>query len=210
MTMDSWEGTGIQVGGDVRGLVVGGDFHFNSMSHDPAAEYVPPQPPAEYQAAWSWKSPITMATLTWLSVILGFVGVIAGWQGLRPVFGLLSGSLGTKQPPSIWPLALFFAALCVVAIALGLRRIIKHGIQWFPPVPWLPVVTGWDGHVGFARLDGMCPRCDGRLKFYDKPTRWIDFPETGKRKITERTMAAECTRNSDHWWSVDKTDNPLS
>lgn len=201
--MNQWVqgGTGIQVGGDANGLVAGRDIHYNS---------VPQEPVVEYKASWSWKSPVTMATLTWLSVVLGVVGVIAGWQGLQPIFSLLRGSLGTDGPPSIWLLAVFFAVLCGVMIALGLRRIVKHGAQWFPPVSWLPVVTGWGGHVGLARLDGVCPRCGGRLRFYDKPTRWIDYPETGRRNVTERTMAAECTRNSGHWWSVDKTDNLLA
>lgn len=209
MTMDQSGGNAIQVGGSVHGLVIGGDFHFNSMPQDPAAERIPQQPPAEYKTAWSWKSPVTMATLTWLSVVLSIVGVIAGWQGLQPFFSLLSGSLGSQDPPSIWWMVVFFTALGIVIVAIGLRRIIKLGIQWFPPVPWLPVVAGWDGHIGLARLDGACPSCGGKLKFYDKPTRW-DVSEDGKRKVAERTMAAECTRNSDHWWRVDKTDNPHS
>ncbi|ORB59655.1 hypothetical protein BST43_06565 [Mycobacteroides saopaulense] len=200
--MNQWlqGGTGIQIGGDVNGLVAGGDIHYNS---------VPQEPVAEYKAAWSWKSPVTMATLTWLSTVLGVLGVIAGWQGLKPFFSLLSGSLIAEGPPSVWPIAVFAALLCGVLAALGLRRVVKHRTQWFPPVSWLPVVTGWGGHLGLARLEGTCPRCGGKLRFYDKPTGWRNNPETGRREVAERTMAAECTRNSAHWWSVDKTDDLL-
>ncbi len=147
-----------------------------------------------------------MAALTWISVGLGALGVVAGWQGLKPLFSALSGGgLPSSGPSTIWTLGLAAILLCLVGV-LSLRRITKHRTQHFFSASWLPAVTGWGGQVGLARLGGQCPICDGKLRFYDKPMRWVDNVEAGRRKVTQRAMAAECVKNSDHWWPVDKTD----
>lgn len=185
-------------GGDISGGVyqAARDIHVGG---------VPQEPVAKYQPKWSWQSPLTLAMLTWISVGLGVLGVIAGWQGLTPFFESLGHGLQMERPQTGWMIAFIVVFLLLVFVIL-LRGVAKNRTQHFSPLSWFPTLTGWGGRIGFARLQGTCPVCSGRLKFYDKPTKWLTFLETGRRKVTERRMAAECVKNEDHWWPVDKTD----
>ena len=121
------------------------------------------------------------------------------------MFKAFGDGLPTGGPSTRWMIA-FFAVVLLFAIAMWLRNVAKNRTQHFSPLSWLPTVTGWGGRIGLARLEGSCPIDGGRLRFYDKPVSWIHYPETGRRKVTERRMAAECVRNPDHCWPVDKTD----
>jgi hypothetical protein len=185
-------------GGSISGGVyqAAGDIHVGGTPQNPVAQYEP---------KWSWQSPLTLALLTWVSVGLGVLGVIAGWQGFAPLFVSLRHGLPAESPQPGWMIALM-VALLLIAVAIWLRRVAKNRTQHFAPVSWLPTLTGWGGRIGLARLQGNCPICGGRFRFYDKPSRWIDYEETGRRKVIERRMAAECVKNADHWWPVDKTD----
>lgn len=185
-------------GGDIHGgtYQAGRDIHIGASA---------PSPVAEYEAKWSWRSPLTMAALTWISVGLGALGVLAGWQSLLPLFALRGGRLSTSDPSPVWTIGLALIVLGL-AVTLSLRRIAKHRTQQFFSLGWLPAVTGWGGRVGLAKLQGRCPNCGGSLRFYDKPMTWIDDLSTGKRKVTKRGMAAEWVKNDAHWWLVDKTD----
>lgn len=174
----------------------GGDIHVVGGS--------PAEPTAEYQAKWSWRSPLTLAVLTWVSVALGLLGVAAGWQGLYPMVNFFRGST-TEQPPVAWLYA-FMGVMLVLLLSLWLRGVAKQRTQHLPSVSWLPALTGWGGRIGLAKLEGSCPRDGAALRFYDKPIEWVKDPTTGRQKTTRRQMAAECSRNPDHWWRVDKAD----
>lgn len=93
----------------------------------------------------------------------------------------------------------------VFGLAMFLRRVAKNETQHFPVMSWLPVLTGWGRRIGLARMQGTCPIDGGRLRFYDKPVLWADDLNAGKRKVMQRRMAAECVKNNEHWWPVDKT-----
>lgn len=188
----------LSTGGDVSGTVyqAGRDIHFGGATEDEVAVYEP---------KWSWKSPLTQAVLTWASVVLGVLGVLAGWRGFAPWFKSFGHGLPTEIPALGWIISLFVLLfLLVVTISLG--RIAKHRTQHFSSWAFLPSITGWGGRIGLAKLQGDCPKCGGKLIFYDKPVEWISDVQSGRRKVTRRAAAAECTRNSDHWWTVDRTD----
>lgn len=190
---------GVSTGG---GDIFGGVYQAARDIHVGGA---PPGPIAQYEPKWSWRSPLTLALLTWISVVLGVLGVIAGWQGLAPLFASVNDGFPVVSPKPLWVIALLIVVL-LFALSMWLRSVAKNQTQHFSPLSWLPALTGWGGRIGLARLKGTCPICGGRFRFYDKPTNWIDNLETGHRKVTERRMAAECIKNTDHSWSIDKTD----
>lgn len=166
----------------------------------------PPKPVARYTAKWSWQSPVTLAWLTWLSVALGLLGVIAGWQGLQlPIFTGNAGML--NRAPSIGWLVFLVVVLAGVGVTIGLRHIVKHRTQQLSPVSWLPAITGWGGRLGLARFEGTCPIDGGRLRFYNKAVEWR-INQNGSREVTKRQMTAECIRDPEHRWSVGRTDSP--
>lgn len=162
------------------------------------------EPTAEYHVKWSWRSPLTLAILTWVSAALGVLSVVAGWQGFSPLFSAIGSGLPPEPTSPGWVIA-FFVVVLMLMIVLALRGVAKHRTQHFSPLPWLPTLTGWGGRIGLARLQGKCPIDGGKLRFYDKPSKWIDY-SNGRQKVTERRMVAECVKNGDHCWLVDKTD----
>ena len=117
----------------------------------------------------------------------------------------MDGSGNLKPVHPVW-VFVFLGLVVVIALAMCLRRVAKNETQHFPSLSWLPALTGWGRRIGLARMTGTCPVDGGRLRFYDKPVRWAYDLNTGKRKVTQRRMAAECVKNDEHWWPVDKTD----
>lgn len=135
-----------------------GDIHVGGASAEPVAEC---------HVKWSWRSPLTLAVLTWVSVLLGAFGLVAGWQGLLPIVDLPNGG-SLKQPSMAW-IYVFVGAVLLFVFSVELQGIAKRRTQHLPSVSWLPAVTGWGGRVGIAKLEGACPRDGAALRFYDKP-----------------------------------------
>ncbi len=188
-------------GGAISGSVyqAGGDIHLGGK---------PPEPGATYEAKWSWRSPLTLAVLTWISVIFGLLSLGSAYKVVESLVSAILGADSTGNLKPIQPVWTFIlmGLIFVFALAMFLRRVAKNETLHFPTLSWLPALTGWGGRIGFARLQGTCPIDGGRLLFYDKPVDWVVDLDKGKRKVTQRQMAAECVKNDEHWWPVDKTD----
>lgn len=188
-------------GGDISGGVfqAGGDIHLGGEPQEARATYEP---------KWSWRSPLTLAVLTWISVISGLLSLGSVYKVVEPLVSTILGMDGAGNLKPVQPVwAFVFLGLVVVfALAMFLRRVARNETQHFPSLSWLPALTGWGRRIGLARMQGTCPFDGGRLRFYDKPVQWVDDLNTGKRKVTQQRMAAECVKNDEHWWPVDKTD----
>lgn len=184
--------------GDISGEVyqAGRDIFLGGHSQELVAEYEP---------KWSWKSPLTMSVLTWISVVLGLFSILAGWQGFTSSFSEIQAGAG-GGPRSINWLIVFLTLFILFVISVWLRRVTKRRTQHFSPWSFLPSITGWGGRIGLAKLQGECPKCGGDLRFYNKPVEWITDVQSGKIKVTRRAAAGECSRNPDHWWTVDRSD----
>lgn len=167
----------------------------------------------EYDVKWSWRSPFTLATLTWLSVLLGVLSLAVGYKGFEPfVRGLLaSDGFETASQISVGWLFAFIGLFILAILVISLRRVAKNETQHLSPFSIFPALTGWGRRIGFARLKGRC-HCGGRLRFYAKPIGWAPpDPQTGKQKVIEREMTAECVRDPrHHFWRVETTDSPRS
>ena len=187
--------TGDNLSGNI--IQAGRDVHF--MNHTAEEET------AVYEQKWSWKSPLTLAALSWISVSLGVLSLVSGWQGISSVFSIFKSGELNRSPSYSWLVAFAIVAILLV-LSLELRRIAKLRTQHFSAWSFLPSITGWGGKIGLAKLQGKCPKCDGDLRFYNKPTEWVTEYPSGRTKVTKRIAAAECSRNPDHWWTVDRTD----
>lgn len=166
-------------GGSISGGVyqAGGDIHLGGESQEPRATYEP---------KWSWKSPLTLAVLTWISVIFGLLSLGSGYKVLESAAGALLSLGNSETIPQVQPIGMFVFLGFVVIFggAMALRRITKNETQHFPSISWLPVLTGWGKRIGLARMKGICPIDGGHLRFYDKPIVWVNDPHTGKRRVT--------------------------
>lgn len=191
-------------GGDINQYQAGRDLHFYSSSAGPSSAGTP-----EYDLKWSWRSPLTLAALNWVSVILGVLSLGSVYKVFEPLVSALTsgeGLAGVGTIELVWVFVLI-GLILLFAIAMSLRRIARNETQHLSPLSALPAITGWGGRIGLARLRGKCT-CGGRLRFYNKPVGYSSpHPQTGKQVVTEREKTAECVRDPKHHaWRVETTD----
>lgn len=191
-------------GRDIQQYQAGRDLIFYPQGGSSNTKDVP-----EYEVKWSWRSPLTLAVLTWVSVVLGVLSLGSVYKVFEPlVSGLLDGAgfdaASSAQP--IW-IYVFIGIILLFAIAMILRRIASNETQHLSRFSFLPAITGWGRRIGFARLKGRCV-CGGKLRFYSKAVGFSPpDPQTGKQRVTEREMTAECVRDPrHHTWRVETTD----
>lgn len=76
------------VGGDIHQYQAVCDFYFYPQDGDSQGAK-----PAEYEVKWSWKSPLILAVLTWISVIMGVLSLGSVYKVFEPlVSALVSGT----------------------------------------------------------------------------------------------------------------------
>lgn len=163
----------------------------------------------DFDAKWSWKSPLTQAVLGWVSVFLSIFSAASFYRLIRLALGSSGDAPAlTAASSGVW-LALFACCLVALLLALAMWRIVRLRLHAFTPISFLPVATESEGHFAVAKYEGTCRTCDGKLRFYKRPVEWKSVPAFGggtRDKVTKRVMAAECRRNPEHWWKLDPTD----
>lgn len=191
-------------GRDIHQYQAGRDLVFYPQSGSGQSGNVP-----EYEVKWSWRSPLTLAALTWFSVILGVLSLGSGYKAFEPLVSALLSGGGIANAPDMQPLWIYilFGLLLLFVVAMVLRRTASNETQHLSRFSLLPAITGWGRRIGFARLKGKCT-CGGRLRFYSKPVAYSPpDPQTGKQRVAEREMTAECVRDpNNHAWRVETTD----
>lgn len=172
---------------------------------------------AEYKTSFHKKTPFkkwTLALTSLLSAVASLATIAPPVKAIiSKLFTITQVRPATDAEPvfspqyfSLFPLFLLASAITVLSIRLFLLT--KSRTMILSRFSFLPAITGWDGRINFVKLKGKCPICEGGLRFYNKPTEWVVSPQSGRRSITKRTLAAECSRNSDHWWTIDPTNEP--
>lgn len=164
----------------------------------------------QYDVKWSWRSPLTLAALTWISVLLGILSLGSGYKVFEPLISAFVKGAGLEGMSEMQPVWIFvlLGLFLVFAVAMTLRRIAKNETQHLSRFGFLPAITGWGRRIGLARLRGKC-QCGGRLRFYSKAVAWSQpDPQTGKQRVTDRDLTAECVRDPKHHvWRIEMTDS---
>lgn len=191
-------------GRDIQQYQAGRDLIFYPQSASANTKDAP-----DYEVKWSWRSPLTLAVLTWVSVVVGILSLGSAYKVFEPLLsGLFNGS-GLDVASTIQPLWIYvlLGFILLFAIAMLLRRIASNETQHLSRFSMVPAITGWGKRIGLARLKGQCV-CGGKLRFYSKPVGFSPpDPQTGKQRVTEREMSAECVRDpKHHTWRVETTD----
>ena len=195
----------------------GGDIHGGVLQ---AGRDVVVHPPPEatasasYEAVPKWRSPLTLGVLSWLSLVVGLLGLLPLWEVGQWVVGTFTG--GGGSPPSVQDAALWVAALVLLALllllVLSLRRIAKRQLRE-------PLILGWAVSGSGRRITlekiraGPCPRCGGKMRYRSRPTKWLDHLKPGggvRHEVTERAPALECQRNPKHVFWVDPAEDKES
>ena len=164
---------------------------------------------AKYSPEQIWRSPFTMALLTWISVILAIAELL-------PIAGIVSTvfseSLSISVIPEIQPYLIVFVVLLVLLVTFfSLRRITKN--QTRHPLLFSFAISGYGNRLTLEKIHvNKCPQCGGKMKYYSKPVEWRDvIRENGtvKREVTKRSPALECIRNPSHYYLVDPAEDVI-
>ena len=167
---------------------------------------------AEYMPEPVWRSPFTLAVLSWISVILGIISVIPISQIFRNAFNLLNGNIHQAMAfPIEFAAGFMFIALLLFILVLSLRRIVKKQIR--VPLVFDYAISGLEKRIVIEKVKvDKCPICGGKMKYYNKPIEWREYYIDGKKKceVTKRVPALECKRNNNHWFEVDPAEEKIS
>lgn len=167
---------------------------------------------ATYTPEPKWRSPFTLAVLSWISVIIGILGLIPSGKIFVNAINLLKGN---SQAVSDFPIQVYLMVFIILVflfvLFFSLRRIVKKQIR--VPLVLNYALSGHDGHLTLEKIHiDKCPQCGGKMKYYNKPVAWIDkYYSDGKtkREVTKRIPVLECARNSEHCYKVDPAEDKV-
>lgn len=165
--------------------------------------------PATYKPEPLWRSPFTLAVLSWISVIIGVLGIV-------PIGNIMVSALShfndsfqrkTTEELQLW-IWLFLIAMILLIIFTALRRIAKKQVRY--PLFCNLAISGFGKRIVIEKIHiSKCPRCGGKMRYYNKPVEWTDYYINGKvkREVTKRVPVLECKRNPEHCYRVDTTED---
>lgn len=167
---------------------------------------------ANYEPEPIWRSPFTMAVLSWISFIITIGGLFPINKIIKSVLDIYNGSLKTSSNLEIQTYTLVFAILVFLfVLVFSLRRITKNQTRY--PLLFNFAISGYGERLTLEKIHiGKCPQCKGEMKYYNKPVEWRDILRSdgsNKREVTKRVPALECKRNAEHWYKVDPAEDKL-
>lgn len=155
-----------------------------------------------------WRSPFTMAVLSWISVAIGILGVFPISKIFKSVVNFKSQNISSfleVQPYTI----MFIILLLLMVIFQSLRKIVKNQTRY--PLLFNFAISGYGKRLTLEKVHiDKCPQCGGIMKYYNKPVEWRDIllsDGSTKREITKKIPALECKRNREHWYKVDPAED---
>ena len=96
------------------------------------------------------------------------------------------------------------------ALVWSLRGLTKRETRRSLRLSWS--ISGYNHRVTLEKVKvSHCPSCDGKMKYYMKPTGWYNQNSNGwmRRVVTERTSMLGCLRNPKHVFEVDPAEGKV-
>lgn len=167
---------------------------------------------ATYTPEPIWRSSITMALLTWIGMIISLIEIFPFYKIIEPVIKLFNRQEIKMDIANNYVYVLFFVVLTFLLILIfWLRNIAKREIRH--PLFFNYAISGFGRKITIEKIHiDNCPKCGGKMKYYNKPIEWTDrYYSNGrtKREVTKRVPALQCKRNFEHWFKVDPTEDKL-
>lgn len=137
-----------------------------------------------------WRSPITMAVLTWFGFFSSLGSAFSIFKVFEPLFTDFHNS-------NQGYMLIFLGFFVITVIIFFLRSITSKQIRY--PLMFNYALSGVNGRLNIEKIKvNSCPICNGKMKYYSKPVNWsIDG------KVIKREPVLECKRNRDHFLHVD-------
>lgn len=167
---------------------------------------------AKYTSEPIWRSPLTMAILTWISVAIGIASLLPFGHIIKSVLELFQGNVKMLSVEEIQRYSIAFIALfCLFIIIFSLRRITKK--QTRHPICFNYAISGYGGRLNLEKMHiDNCPLCGGKMRYYNKLIKWREFVRSDgstKREVVKKVPALECKRNAKHWCEVDPAEDKI-
>lgn len=167
---------------------------------------------AKYTPEPIWRSPITLAILSWISVIIGIFGLFPVSQIMINALNIIKGNFQVESTSSMQIHFIIVAILALLfVIFFSLRRIARKQIRI--PLIFNYAISGYGKKLTIEKIHiDKCPQCGGEMRYYYKPVEWIDkYYSDGKtkREITKRIPVLECKRNREHCCPVDPAEDKV-
>lgn len=152
---------------------------------------------AEYEVEPLWRSPITMAILTWLSFILPILDAVSFYKIFENALNLIK--LFARKGAESNTVGLYFVSFMILSLlwiaVVCLKRIAKK--QTRHPILFNYAISGLDGKITIEKIKPKsCPICGGEMKYYNKLV----------GEHTAKIPVLECKRNPKHCFEMDPTD----
>lgn len=166
---------------------------------------------ATYTATPIWRTPLTLAILSWISVITGILGLIPASKIVDNFIKIFNGKIlstsGFQITPYIWCLIV----IVIIVICICLAQITKKQIR--VPLKFNYAINGYEKRIVLEKIEtSKCPICGGKMRYYNKPVSWRikTFPDgSTKKEVTMRKPFLECKRNHEHCYEVDPAEDKI-
>ena len=176
--------------------IVAGNNYSKKDEEDKVASYTP-EP--------VWRSPITMALLTWIGFFVSFIGIFPLYKIFEPVINLFTNKSIKMNPNNSMYSVIFIVIMLILVMIIWLRSITKKETRY--PLFFNYAISGLGRKLTIEKMHiEKCPICGGKMKYFNKPVEWRDITYSDgrtKREIIKKVPALQCERNSDHWFKVD-------
>ena len=181
--------------------IVAGNNYSKEAEEDKVASYTP-EP--------VWRSPITMAMLSWMGFIISLIGLFPIYKMFESVINLITNKSIEVDFNNIY--IIIFAVLFILfVLVLCLRNITKKETRH--PLFFNYAISGLGRKITIEKIRiDKCPICGGTMKYFNKAVEWRNITYSDgrtKREVIKKVPALQCKRNSDHWCEVDPAGDKL-
>ena len=182
--------------------IAAGNNYYKEAEEDKVASYTP-EP--------VWRSPITMAMLSWMGFIISLIGLFPMYKMLEPIINLITNkSIKVDLNNNIY--VIIFAVIFILfVLVLHLRSITKKETRH--PLFFNYAISGLGRKITIEKIRiDKCPICGGTMKYFNKAVEWRNITYSDgrtKREVIKKVPALQCKRNSDHWCEVDPAGDKL-
>ena len=182
-------------------IVAGNDYSMEAKE-DKVASYTP-EP--------VWRSPITMAMLSWMGFIISLLGLFPMYKMFEPEINLITNKRVKVDLNNNIYVIIFAVIFILFVLVLHLRSITKKETRH--PLFFNYAISGLGRKITIEKIRiDKCPICGGTMKYFNKAVEWRNITYSDgrtKREVIKKVPALQCKRNSDHWCEVDPAGDKL-
>ena len=182
--------------------IVAGNNYSKEAEEDKVASYTP-EP--------VWRSPITMAMLSWMGFIISLLGLFPMYKMFEPEINLITNKRVKVDLNNNIYVIIFAVIFILFVLVLHLRSITKKETRH--PLFFNYAISGLGRKITIEKIRiDKCPICGGTMKYFNKAVEWRNITYSDgrtKREVIKKVPALQCKRNSDHWCEVDPAGDKL-